>query len=105
MCMVQKIKIAMHAKMGVNGQCVQPLCLPAWEGDNCTVCVHVWVFCQWCTHALAVVNLEALWRPTGIYCNQWEPVVEACELCQFIYLWGNCRMEECGGQFWGHVAS
>ncbi len=23
-----------HAKMGVNSQCVQPLCLPAWEGDN-----------------------------------------------------------------------
>ncbi len=52
--------------MGVNGQCMQPLCLPAWEGDNCTY-MHVWVICEWCVHALAVVDLEALWRPTGIH--------------------------------------
>ncbi len=57
-----------HAKMGVNGQCMQPLCLPAWEGDNCTY-THVWVLCQWCVHAIDVVNLEALWRLTGIHWN------------------------------------
>ncbi len=33
-----------HAKMGVNGQCVQPLCLPA-------ICMHLWVICQWCMHS------------------------------------------------------
>ncbi len=53
--------------MGVNGQCVQRLCLPAWEGDNCTymyTCVGVLSMVM---HA--VVDLEALWRPTRVYWN------------------------------------
>ncbi len=43
-----------YAKMGVNSQCVQHLCL---EGDNCStctctcICIHVWAFCRWCIHA------------------------------------------------------
>ncbi len=24
-----------HVKLSVHGQCVQLLCLPAWEGDYC----------------------------------------------------------------------
>ncbi len=39
-----------HAKMCVNGQRVQLLCLPAWEGDNC---MHVRMFFQWCVHAMS----------------------------------------------------
>ncbi len=31
------------------------------------ITVHVWVFCQWCVHALADLDLEALWMPTGIH--------------------------------------
>ncbi len=45
--------------MGVNGQSVQPLCLPAWEGDNIYGCFVNGV----CMYGLAVV--EAMWRPTG----------------------------------------
>ncbi len=41
-------KQLLYAKMA-NGQYVQLLCSPAWEGDNCT-CMHVWVFCHWCVH-------------------------------------------------------
>ncbi len=70
-----------HAKKGVNGQCVQLLCLPTWKGDNCTY-MHVWQFChdQWCecVHGLAVV--EALWRPTWIYIYTLELVCEACNV-------------------------
>ncbi len=44
-----------HTKMGVNGQCVQPFCLPA-------ICMHLWVFCQLCMHSWSSV-VEALWRP------------------------------------------
>ncbi len=38
----------MQRCMGVNGQCVQPLSLPA-------ICMHLWVFRQWCIciHGLA----------------------------------------------------
>ncbi len=42
-----------HAKMGVNGQSVQPLCLPA-------ICMHLWVFCQWCMHSWSCKYLVAL---------------------------------------------
>ncbi len=46
-----------HAKMGANGQCVQPLCLPA---SICGCFVN-----GVCIYGLGVV--EALWRPIGIY--------------------------------------
>ncbi len=52
--------------MGVNSHCVQPLCLPVWEGDNCTICILVRVFGSGVSmHGIAIV--EALWRPIGSY--------------------------------------
>ncbi len=79
-------KELLYAKMAVNGQCVQLLCLPAWEGDNCT-CMHVWVFVNGVSmYGHAVV--EALWEAyRDLICEEcntrlgsqvWK---HACELC------------------------
>ncbi len=58
-----------HAKMGVNGQCVQPLfaCYVYAIVGVCHAFVGVLSMVYICIHGLAVV--EALWRPTGIYWN------------------------------------
>ncbi len=54
-----------HANMGVNGQCVQLLCLTAWEGGHCT-CMHVamGVLSMVCMYGLTVDRWD-LWSPTG----------------------------------------
>ncbi len=84
-----------HAKI-VNGQCVcvEALCLPAWEGDNCIIYVCmcgclVNGVCMQCCRSRGFVEafLRIYWNQCVKHANNsWEPVVEACELCQCIQL-------------------